>query len=355
MRFSLLILFLALSSACHRDRAPSTVVAAPSSAWTAWPGLVDAVCYPGESRCVVLDSSGLAEFTPGGAAAVRLPTDVAGADGLTLLDGVPAITLPCPDMGRCVQSLSTPPGEVHGLPMQEPSVAPVSELDQDGQAAMFARQFSPAAKAGGRVGFYRLVVAPDGGRVALLPGNGATLVHTGHGIQAVRLGLQDVAQPWPATLALHPSGQELYVMAWPDGTVRAMDPLTLAPHWTLPLGAPAFGLYIDPTGRYLIGQLASLEEDDTDISEARNRMAAWAEPDGSADDEALRSRESPPANATFVLDIAERSVAAALPGRLRRSLNVPDGLLIATTEAVQLVKTTPVASESPTPPSGDSP
>jgi hypothetical protein len=317
--------------------------------------LVDAVCYPGELRCLVLDATGLAELAPDGAEPVRLANIVGDADGLTLFDGAPAVTLPCPDMGRCVQSLSAAGAEVHGLPMAEPSVAPASELDQDGQAAMFARQFSPAAKSGGRVGFYRLVIAPDGGRLALLPGNGATLLHTGHGIQAVRLGVQDVAQPWPATLALHPSGQELYVMAWPDGTVRAMDPLTLAPHWTLPLGAPAFGLYIDPTGRYLVGQLASLEEDDADISAALDRMDSWAEPDGSADDEVLRNRELPPTNATFVLDIADRTVAAALPGRLRRVVNVPDGLLIATTEAVQFVKTLPVESESPTTPSGDLP
>jgi hypothetical protein len=239
--------------------------------------------------------------------------------------------------------------------MMEPSPAPADDLDQDGQAAMFARQFSPAAKAGGRVGFYRLVIARDGGRVALMPGNGGTLLHTGRGIQAVRLGLQDVAQPWPATLALHPSGQELYVVAWPDGTVRALDPLTLAPHWTLPLGAPAFGLYVDPTGRYLLGQLASLEEGDEDISASLNRMDFWAEPDGSVDDEALRSRESPPAKATFVVDLAGRTVAAALPGRLRRSLTVGDGLLIVTSEAVQFVKNLPVDIEAPTSPAGLSP
>lgn len=352
VRLPLLLVFLALSAACHRDRPPSTVVAAQASPWTAWPGLMDVVCYPGEIRCVALDGAGLAEFFLGSEATpVRLGTNVAGADGLVLLDGVPAITLPCADMGRCAQSLSPASASPQALPMVEPNPAPSSDLDQDGQAAMFARQFSPAAKSGGRVGFYRLVVARDGGRVALMPGNGGTLLHTGRGIQVVRLGLQDVAQPWPATLALHPSGQELYVVAWPDGTVRALDPLTLAPHWTLPMGAPAFGLYIDPSGRYLLGQLASLEEGDEDISTSLNRMDFWAEPDGSVDDEALRSRELPPAKATFVVDLAARTVAAALPGRLRRSLLVGDGLLIATSDALQFVKTLPVdpdAAPSPT-------
>lgn len=225
------------------------------------------------------------------------------------------------------------------------------ELDQDGQAAMFASQLSDAIRAGARVGFYRLVVPPGDARVALLPGNGSTLMRTGGGIKAVRLGIPEAQQPWPAALALHPTGRELYVLAWPDGVLRALDPATLAPRWTLPLENPAYGVYIDGTGRYLVGQVMDMElvlpGDVAQPAAALKRLAAWPEPDGDCTDEALRDRDAPPATGTFVVDLATRSVAAALPGRLRRTLAVPGpGLLVATSEALQYIPTSPAPASS---------
>lgn len=353
-----LLAILGLVAACHPVATGTAVVSAPASAWSPWPGLVDVGCEPSGARCVGLDAAGLWQFQPSQPAArTQLPTAVPGASGLTVLDGGLAVEVPCADLGRCARSLAADGalGDPVALPMQEPGLAPTSDLDQDGQAAMFARQFSRAAAGGGRVGFYRLVIAPDQARVALMPGSGGTLIHSGHGIRAVRLGTQDAASPWPATLSLHPSGQELYVLAWPDGTLRALDPLTLAPHWTLPLDAPAYGLYLDGAGRYLIGQLASLDSDDTSASAALARIDAWPEPDGRTDDPALRDRDAPPATATFAVDLALKQVAAALPGRLRRSLAVGPDLLLATSEAVQLVRTPELQAAPAAPPDPGAP
>ncbi len=306
--FPLLLLLVG----CRHTPHPTTTASGAKQPWSPWVGLVDAVCAP-DARCEAIDASGRWSFAatmPGQRTAWTDPADLPGL----------------------------------GAPAAAPDAAP-EELDQDGQAAMFARQLSAATHDSGRVGFYRLVVAPDGGRIALLPGNGSTLMHTGHGIKAVRLGLQEAQQPWPATVALHPTGRELYVLAWPDGVLRALDPATFEPHWTLSLENPAYGLYIDPSGRYLLGELTDLDADSADDADppaaSLNRLAPWPEPDGSTDDTVLRNRDAPPATATFVIDLATKSVAAALPGRLRRSIPVvtTPGLLVATSEAIQFIPT----------------
>lgn len=352
MRRSLLLV-LGLLAACHPAAVGTAVVPDAASPWAAWPGLLDVGCDADGQRCVGLDAAGLWRFAPTAPAdRTQLPTAVPGAFGLTALDGVIAVEAPCADLGRCARPLRTDGtlGDPLALPMQEPGLAPRDELDQDGQAAMFARQVSRAVSDAARVGFYRLVVAPDQGRVALLAGSGSTLIRSGHGLRAVRLGLQESASAWPATLALHPSGQELYVLAWPDGTLRALDPLTLSPHWTLPLEAPAYGLYLDASGRYLLGQLASLDDDDPAVPAALARIDPWPEPDGAVDDAVLRERDAPPASATFAVDLALKQVSAALPGRLRRTVAVGADLLVATSEAVQLVRT-PALSAAPSAPS----
>lgn len=310
-RWSILAGLLLVLGCKHTPRT-TTTAGATNQAWTAWAGLLDVACTP-DGACEALDGAGhwsFAAATPG----ERTPWS--GIGDLPDVYAPPATSEPGP-----------------------------GELDQDRQAEMFARQLSAATRDSGRIGFYRLVVAPDGGRIALIPGNGATLMHTGHGIKAVRLGLQDAQQPWPATLALHPTGRELYILAWPDGVLRALAPETFEPHWTLALEAPAHGLYIDGTGRYLLGQLTDLDADAPEGGDrpaaSLNRLAPWPEPDGATDDAVLRERDAPPATGTFVIDLGTKSVAAALPGRLRRSIGLTGGLLVATSEALQFIPTPP--------------
>lgn len=314
MRIAALLL-LALAGCPHtpRDTAPTPGARAR---WTPAPGLVDVTC-DATGACTAEDASGRWSFR----------AEAPGARSPAV--GAPS-TAPSPSLSAA-------------------RVAP-GELDQDGQAAMFASQLSEAVREGACVGFYRLVVPPGDARVALLPGNGSTLMRTGGGIKAVRLGIPEAQQPWPAALALHPTGRELYVLAWPDGVLRALDPLTLAPRWTLPLENPAYGLYVDGTGRYLVAQVMDMElvlpGDVAQPAAALDRLAPWPEPDGQCTDEALRDRDAPPATGTVVVDLATRSVAAALPGRLRRTLAVSAGLLVATTEALQYIPTTPAPASS---------
>lgn len=317
MRFAVLIL-LVLTGCPHTQT--STTPAAPSrQRWVAVPGLVDVTCSP-DGGCEGTDASGRWSFSASNPGSRTPLTPDAPSERL----------LAKPD-----EATRTPP----------------DELDQDGQAAMFAAQLSEAIRAGKRVGFYRLVVPPGDARIALLPGNGSTLIRTGGGIKAVRLGIPEAQQPWPAALALHPTGRELYVLAWPDGVLRALDPATLAPRWTLPLENPAYGLYVDRTGRYLVGELTDMEQvvdgDGAQPAGALDRLAPWPEPDGECRDEVLRDRDAPPASGTFVVDLATRSVVAALPGRLRRTLDVPGpGLLVATSDALQYIPTPPAPSSA---------
>ncbi len=360
----MLVLLLA---ACHHAKGPVAPTVAPLR-YTPWPTLADVACVPTAAAppattCVVLDRDGLWRVSP---TDLRVRTAIvgpnAGISGLRVEAGVIQLVGDCPDVGRCARPLDAtdPPTPPVGLPLAESTPAP-EDTDADAQGVLFAHQFTAATHHLDRIGFYRLVLTPDQGRVTLLPGGGSTLLRTGHGIKAVRLGLPDAVQPWPATLSLHPTGQELYVLAWPDGTLRALDPLTLAPHWSLPLDAPAFGLYVDGGGRYLVGELGALEappsvaafsaDDPAGPTSALDRIAPWPEPNGATDDEVLRALDAPPAVATFVVDLANRSVALAIPGRLRRAVAIPAspgedaGLLVATTDAIQYI------APSPRPPS----
>lgn len=329
--------------------------------WVSWPSLLDVQCTQ-SGACFVLDDQGVwATSVRNLTSRARLDCDTQGVSSLTLENGAIMLVADCPDIGRCARPLlGGEPAASNGLPMSESPSAPAEE-DQDGQAALFTHQFSAAilesGQSGGRIGFYRLIRTPDDGRVALLAGGGSTLMRTGGGsskpgLKAVRLGLDETIQPWPATLSLHPTGQELYVMAWPDGTLRGLDPLTLSPHWTLPLDAPAFGLYVDGGGRYLLGQLGVAQGSGSD--ESPGRIGRWPEPDGAATDDALRGRDAPPVSGTFVVDLGTRSVAAALPGRFRRAIpiaapqptepggpNVDSGLLVATTDAIKYIPPSP--------------
>lgn len=358
-----LILLALLLAACHTRKGPLEPIPEVTH-WASWPNLVDVACNGSGATCVVLDDKGAWLTAPTDLASrVRLDCDTQGVTGLTVENGAVMLVADCPDIGRCARPLpGGEPAAPNGLPMMETPSAPAEE-DQDGQASLFAHQFSVATRTPdhnvGRIGFYRLVGTPDDGRVALLAGGGSTLIRTGggHGLKAIRLGLDETIQPWPATLSLHPTGQELYVLSWPDGTLRALDPLTLSPHWTLPLDSPAFGLYVDGGGRYLLGQLGVVQGSGSD--ESPGRIGRWPEPDGAASDDALRVRDAPPVSGTFAVDLATRSVALAIPGQFRRAIPIVPagdatqdaGLLVATTDAIQYIPPSP----RPPPPAGPAP
>lgn len=318
---------LLLLLACHRAEVPTAVV--PSGvAWSPWPGLVDVACT--EIGCLGLDASGLWAFSPSEPAKRTPAPPVPGALGLTRQGSALAVVVPCPDLGNCTADAD---GELTPLPMAEPLIAP-DETDQDAQARFFAKTFGAAVKTAGRIGFFQLVTPPDGSRVTLLPGAGGTLMRPGAGLRAVRLGVNEATQAWPASLCLHPAGTELYVAAWPDGSLRAVDPLTLQSRWTLPLEGSAYGLYLDPTARLLTLQL----EDDAEAgAPSHQRLHPWPLADGETNDERLRARDAPYADATIVVDLAARSIAAALPGRLLRTVDLDSGMLVATGQAVQFI------------------
>jgi len=276
-------------------------------------------------------------------AQVGPPGALAGYDTLRATASGWEVEGPCVDPGpRCVHPLTlegAPGGS--GAP-----AAPAPTLEDDSpslaQAAeSFAVAWNAGIAAGWRSGFHRLIVGPGGGRITWIRGlDGAgQLVRAGAGSRTVRLGATTAAVSWPGWLALHPTGVEAYLIAWPSPLVRAFDPATLDLRWTLPVDGPARGLFVDPGGRWM---LVAVGPGTTD------RFVEWPLPVPSpsrelASDEVLRALDHPPADSTLVIDLATHTVVARAAGELRRFLPFPDRPLLATDR--EIVYLTPGAIE----------
>lgn len=176
------------------------------------------------------------------------------------------------------------------------------------------------ARAGWRAPFQRLLIAPDGVPVSLSRGAEGTgqLVRGGVPPRVARVSVSPSPSTFPGVLALNPQGHEAYLLAWPGAVLRAFDPLTLESRWTLSLDAPAQGLFVDPTGRFLVAETGPLVPD---------RFVDWplpavdpAPPFDPAADPLLRQQDRPPAARTVVVDLAARAILLDARGRLRRWL-----------------------------------
>jgi hypothetical protein len=289
------------------------------------PGLADVACTGSECRALVNGSLvSLPDATPLGA-----PGALAAFDTLRATAIGWEVEGPCASPGpRCVAPLAadgTPGALVAALPgptLEEdtPSLARAAET--------FTVAWNAGIAAGWRSGFHRLIVGPGGGRITWIRGlDGAgQLVRAGAGSRTVRLGAATAAVSWPGWLALHPTGVEAYLVAWPSPLVRAFDPATLDLRWTLPVDGPARGLFVDPGGRWM---LVAVGPGTTE------RYVEWplAVPTPTRDlaaDEVLRALDHPPADATLVIDLATHAVVARAAGELRRFLPFPDRPLLAT-------------------------
>lgn len=235
---------------------------------------------------------------------------------------------------RCVAPLTT--DGLVGAPT--PATPPPTLEDHAptlGTAAIeFGAAWNAGIAAGWRSGFHRVIVGPGSGRITWLRGiDGAgQLVRVGNGSRTARLGSATASASWPGWLALHPTGVEAYLVAWPSPLVRAFDPTTLDIRWTLPVDGAARGLFVDPGGRWL---LVAVGPGTTD------RLVEWPLPSLTtpptadlARDEVLRALEHPPTDAVLVIDLATHAVVARAEGELRRFVPLPDRPLLATDEEV---------------------
>lgn len=299
-------------------------------------GLRDVAC--GASGCVALTARGLLRVPsleplvlPG------LPpawdTLGAAADGGLVLEG------PC-EQGWC-----RAPVEGAALGPMAPAPAPALAVapalpDLVAEVGDLARFAARRAELGWRAPFTRLLVAPDGAPISLSRGGDGAgqLVRAGAPPRIVRIPVAASAATFPATLALHPDGAEAYVVAWPDASVRAFDPATLAVRWSVSVGGPAQGLFVDPSGRWLVTQTGP-EDDERLVDWPLPALDAGAAADPTRD-EVLRRQDRPRADRTVVVDLAAQAVAVEARGAFRRFTVAEDARLVLATDQ-ELVFFTP--------------
>jgi hypothetical protein len=290
------------------------------------PGLVDVACA--DADCLAL-AAGTLHALPSGTA-VPSPPGLDAYDTLRAVPGGWEVEGPCPT-GRCAATLHVSPPALDA-PRPAP-LLPLAEADVPSLSAagdVFASAWNVAIHAGWRSGFTRVLVGPGGGRITWLRGiDGAgQLIRAGAGARTVRIGATTSPVSFPGWLALHPTGTEAYLVAWPSPWVKAFDPASLASRWTLPLDGAAQGLFLDAKGRWLlVGEGPSGTDRFADWDLAAAEATPTADP---ARDEAVRALDRPPMDATVVIDLASHTVAARAAGRFRRWIDLGDHLLLAT-------------------------
>jgi hypothetical protein len=200
-----------------------------------------------------------------------------------------------------------------------------------------------------RVPFQKTIPSPGGGVITWLRGVDvatARLMRVGHGlVEAPAAG-----SSWPITctgwLALHPTGSEFYLLTWPSSRIFAYDPSTLTKRWSLDLGAPAVGLFLDPSGRFLLVGLSD-RPDPERLSDWEVTPRTGEESSDPAGDGVIDLSVLPPIVATELVDIAGPTTVVRADGAFRAWIALPDGarLLATDREVVRLEPGPPAASK----------
>jgi hypothetical protein len=312
-----------LATACVRSvRVDAEAAGAAPEMAIPLPGLTDLACA---ETCRALVRGTLVSVPSGerlGAPGERWDTLLANGESWQVQG-----PCPLPQAGRCEADLDG--GGTAGSP--RPLASNPAPLDSGSTsfadaATQFTAAWNAGIAAGWRSGFYRVILGPGGGRITWLRGiDGAgQLIRAGAGTRTVRLGAANATASWPAWLALHPTGLEAYLVAWPSPAVRAFDPATLEPRWTVTVEGAAQGLFVDPGGRWLVAGVGSAMTErfvDWDVP-----APAQADSDPTRD-EKIRSIERPPMSEVVVIDIATKSVVGRASGTFRRFIGGPRPVL----------------------------
>lgn len=329
-----LLLLAALVSACAPRQGPGpggpdpgAVTDVPVSRLP-FAELRDVACAP--DGCLALTAAGLVKLDAGFARVVLPGT----WDTLRWTGERFEIEGPC-DAGRCAAPLGADlaPATAAPVPATAPKVedAPPPLVDQ---AKGWEGWWNLAISKGWRAGFRRVLIGPGGGLITWSRGGEGVgqLVRTGMPRTFVRIPVPASAVSWPAWLAMHPTGAEAYLMAWPSTALVALDPVTLQTRWSAPLDGAGAGLFVDPGGRWILAEVGDGRSD---------RFLDWptlaldpAPADDPFRDEVLRDLPRPDARAVVVIDVAAQAVVARASGRYRRFLPRGDGWVLATDREV---------------------
>ncbi|NOY25898.1 MAG: hypothetical protein GXP62_08510 [Oligoflexia bacterium] len=281
----------------------------------------------------------------------------------------PTVTGPCPDQPkiRCAASLDA-------VLAGEAPLALAPDHDPPRDAADLATAWNVARSDGGRVGFAARAPAPAGGAMVLVRGSdGTRVMQSGAGVRF--MDLPDPAEPGqaahvqaahgqaqaapgeaqPATgaaylraLALHPTGQEAYALAFPGTSLLAFDPVGLRPRWRLPLHPQAHGLFIEHDGRLLVVEEGGQPDPDR-LLDTGTQDPSLPENARPYSDLAIELMDRPDATSTALVDLAQRRLVWREPGRYRSLLALDDGaFLLATDRAIlRLVLPAPPSAAAP--------
>lgn len=223
---------------------------------------------------------------------------------------------------------ATPP-----LPPPEPAT-PAS------QAQSRSRSWNRLIQEKWRIPFQKQVPAPGGGVITYLRGaevDSALLMRAGGGLRQARAQGSGGLLSCDAWMALHPTGQELYLLPWPSSRLSAHDPQNLSERWSLSLDSPAVGLFLDSAGRFaILGRTTPPETGrllDYTVENPDNQGAEDPNADGRLD---LSSR--PPIVETLLIDLSRQELVTSARGAFRAWLPRPGGgmILAASEEIVAL-------------------
>jgi hypothetical protein len=185
--------------------------------------------------------------------------------------------------------------------------------------------------------FASRVPTPEGGRLSFVRGlgvAGAQVVRSGGGIRTRPAPSSTAPIAYPRRLAVHQTGHQAYLIAWPHPEIIAFDPRTLKTAWRADMDAPVVGLFVDRTGRYLVVETGG-------EAPAHQLLDYPTEPPKSPPDvdpyadRYWPSIPRPTARHTVVLDVNTVEIAMDMPGSFRALIGTQEaGTLLATTRGV---------------------
>lgn len=202
-------------------------------------------------------------------------------------------------------------------------------------------QWNSQISNGWRSPFRREVPAAGGGQMrmvrGLTPGT-SRIIRTGGGLQT-RPAPDPSHLSYPRTLALHPTGQEAYLIVWPNSLLTAFSAKTLDTTWNLDLGGSAVGLFVTKEGRYLLAETGGEAPSEQLLDYESDPIAAPPGTDPIAN-RLFPLYDRPQATHTVLVDLSLGEVIARLPGPAAGMGSTPQGILVASTQALSWIPRT---------------
>jgi hypothetical protein len=145
-------------------------------------------------------------------------------------------------------------------------------------------------------------------------------------------------------MALHPTGQEAYMIVWPNPDLVAFQPNSLETTWRIRLMDPAVGLFVSRNGRYLVAETGGTAPEHQLLDYEHGPLATPTGLDPISD-EAIPSIRRPSATHTVVVDLAAGSVVARLPGTHTGFVANENGAVVASSNGVAVIKLPPTEDQ----------